>query len=267
MQTKATSHSTSHDLNNFLESGDLAHLHDHPLVGEKDKRFKRLKEYECWLISLSSVCLNWCFVPSLCYYSSMLDRAGMSLTDEAVEFSQPVPSCCVLGETKRTIRFENITDVTVEDACLMRCAGVKQLIVQTAGTGGVVLGTNLPGIQAAFLKEPELWKAVINHACKLQRESPPESMTMSSSGPAHAARMMEVRQHRLQELIKRGILTPEQGASSMLGLLMQNQDYTVKLLGLHKLLLNGQLKKQEFHTAVSQVLSVWSSPLVCYAVM
>ena len=44
-------------------------------------------------------------------------------------------------------------------------------MVQTAGTGGIPMGpggNNIPGVQAIFAKEPELWKAAINHAHSLK---------------------------------------------------------------------------------------------------
>ena len=97
--------------------------------------------------------------PSMCFIEDLFRGSSLKLTDEAVEYSQPVPSACVLGKTKRTVgkeqllqsvaqtesgqwmqigapslsltvrmmqvRLENITDVTVEDNCLLRMFGLK----------------------------------------------------------------------------------------------------------------------------------------------
>ena len=95
----------------------------------------------------------------MCFIEDLFRGSSLKLTDEAVEYSQPVPSACVLGKTKRTVgkeqllqsvaqtesgqwmqigapslsltvrmmqvRLENITDVTVEDNCLLRMFGLK----------------------------------------------------------------------------------------------------------------------------------------------
>ena len=50
-----------------------------------------------------------------------------------------------------------------QDDCCLQLFGLKKLIVQTAGSGGVG-DANLNGIQAMFLQDPDVWKAAINHA-------------------------------------------------------------------------------------------------------
>ena len=77
------------------------------------------------------------------------------LSADNLEFSQPTPSACVLANLKRTIPLENITDVTVEDDCLLQMFKLKKILVQTAGTGGIPVGpggNTMAGIQAVFVK-------------------------------------------------------------------------------------------------------------------
>ena len=81
--------------------------------------------------------------------------SNLVLSADDLEFSQPTPSACVLANLKRTIPLENITDVTVEDDCLLQMFNLKKILVQTAGTGGIPVGpggNTMAGIQAVFVK-------------------------------------------------------------------------------------------------------------------
>ena len=109
--------------------------------------------------ALGSGCLSLLFAPSTCYCNRIFEGSSLVLSADNVEFSQPTPSLCVLANLKRSVPLENITDVTVEDDCVLQMFGLKKIMVQTAGTGGIPVGpggNNMAGVQAIFVKEPEV---------------------------------------------------------------------------------------------------------------
>ena len=63
----------------------------------------------------------------MCCINQIYDNAYLSINDEQVEFSQPTPSCCVLAKTQRTVRYENITDTTIEVKIDSICMGKAAL--------------------------------------------------------------------------------------------------------------------------------------------
>ena len=157
-------------LSDFLDADDLSLLEEKPLVAEKDENFKSMLCCQAVTAGLVSAGISLLCVPSSFCCNRIYKGSNLSLSAEALEFSQPTPSACVLANLRRTIPLENITDVTVEDDCILQLFGLKKILVQTAGTGGIPVGggNNMAGVQAVFVKEPELWKAAINHAHTLK---------------------------------------------------------------------------------------------------
>jgi hypothetical protein len=164
-------------LSDFLDADDLSMLEEKPLVAEKNEGFKNMLRCQAVTGCLVSAGISLLCVPSTFCCERIYQGSSLVLDANKIEFSQPTPSACVLANLKRTVPLENITDVTVEDDCILQAFGLKKIMVQTAGTGGIPTGpggNHMPGVQAIFAKEPELWKAAINHAhaLKVQTNAP-----------------------------------------------------------------------------------------------
>ena len=194
--------------------------------------------------------------PSTANVPGMYEGAQLSLTNEAVEFSQPTPSCCVLAKTKRTVRLENITDVTLEDDCCLRMFGLQKMVLQTAGTGGVGEGgMNVTGVQASFLMDPEGWKQAINHATRLQKTmAAPGGQDMTRGAVPRTAKTQKTKLDRIAELRRLEVVDDAQANALRSGLLLLDEEYALKLLGMHDLVRNGDLDRAVLAEAVSNVV-------------
>jgi len=249
-------------LDDFLASETLDLLAESPIEAEKDENFKSMAWCLTGFLSLVSGCFIPIVMPSICCIESIFEQSYLRLTDNSVEFSQPLPNLCALAQTKRTVKLDKITDVTIEDDCAMQCFGLKKVIVQTAGTGGVGAGANLSGVQAMFLKEPEKWKDAINHAQTIYNA--PEAQCMAAVSAT--TKSMEGRVSRLSLLMKLNLFKRYQDEDfndisssfrvSTSGLLLHETDYTSKLLALASLRDSGKIQPQLLEDAVSNVHNI-----------
>lgn len=244
-------------LREFLETDDLSILEGRQLEAEKNESFKSFLQCGACCVTLFSWGLAPLLAPSMCYVDSIHSGAYLNLNKDAVEFSQPTPSCCVLAATQRQVRLENITDVTIHDDCFMRLFGLKKLIVQTAGTGGVGDANTLSGIQAVFLLEPEMWKSAISHAQQLKRQelAAPQSQSMSR-GPM--SKLLQSRAAQLRELSLRGVLQCEEGDVTYTAALVSDDPLPLKLLALSDLVDAGGMKRATLDAAVQLAVSRWA---------
>merc|ERR1712054_735632 len=224
------------------------------ILAEKDENFKAFKWCECFFISLFSGCALPILSPSICWIDTIYNDAFLRLNKDSIEFSQPLPSCCTLANTKRTVKFDKITDVTVEDDCIMQMFGIKKVVVQTAGTGGVGPGVNIAGVQAMFLHEPEKWKDAINHAQTIF--TAPESQGMAATSAM--TKNIEGRITRLDELYSLPEFQKKVGNDWIRvrsNALLAEKDYTQKLLSIAVLRNNRKLPNEVFEGAIDTALN------------
>jgi len=249
----------SEQLASFLDSDDLSLLEEKPLTAEKDDGFKSLLRCQACFLCVVSAGVSVVCVPSAFFCGRIYKGSSLTLTDTAVEFSQPTPSACVLANLKRTIPLENITDVTVEDDCILQMFNLKKILVQTAGTGGIPVGPGgnaMAGIQAVFVREPELWKAAINHAhsLKVQTNAPGGMMMSRKNATKHMEKSLEKKVESLRQLVVNQALTEDQAEAARVGLMLQKDDLALTLLGIYGLKCKGQLTAGDFEKAKDHFL-------------
>jgi len=244
-----------HSVHSFLQSQDLEDLKESPLVGEKTSSFRDLLCFNAAITSITSCGFAPLFAPALCFCTGMYDGAYLQLTHEQIEFSQPTPSCCVLAKTKRTVRYENVTDTTLEDDCCLQLFGLKKLIVQTAGTGGTGEAA-LAGVQAAFLRDPDTFKLAIDHAVKLNKAmSAPAAQGMGRDAVPKAAQVQRAKLERINELAAAKVLTVAQAEELRVHALLAEENHVLQLAGMHQLVQQGMLTPQHLEAAVQAVLA------------
>jgi len=241
-------------LSDFLDADDLSMLEEKPLVAEKDESFKNMLRCQAVTGCLVSAGISLLCVPSTFCCERIYNGSSLVLDAKNIEFSQPTPSACVLANLKRTIPLENITDVTVEDDCILQVFGLKKIMVQTAGTGGIPMGpggNNIPGVQAIFAKEPELWKAAINHAHSLKVQlNAPGGQHMSRKNAAKATeKSMMYKIESLRLLVVNNALTQQEADEARVGLMLHQDDLALTLLGMYGLKSKGQLTMVDFDKA------------------
>jgi len=239
----------------FLRADDLELLAEKPLVAEKTPSFKSYIACLAACTGISSCGFATLVAPSACYCGAIHGGAYLQLTEEQVEFSQPTPSCCVLAKTQRSVRYENVTDSTIEDDCCLQMFGLKKLVIQTAGTGGTG-DAALAGIQAMFLKDPDAWKLAINHAVKLSKGmGAPGVQGMTRDAVPKAAKLQKAKLDNINKLAQMRVISEAQANAMRIGaLLMQEADYPLQLMAMHQLVEQQQLSKQHFEAAVALVL-------------
>ncbi|QDZ19514.1 hypothetical protein HOP50_03g20310 [Chloropicon primus] len=251
------SHSSQHQafvLTDFLEQDDLALLEEKPIVAEKDDKFRNFLRCQAGAAALASGCLSLFFAPSTCYCNRIFEGSSLVLSADNVEFSQPTPSLCVLANLKRSVPLENITDVTVEDDCMLQMFGLKKIMVQTAGTGGIPVGpggNNMAGVQAIFVKEPELWKSAINHAhaLKVQTQAPGGQAMSRKNASRAMEKSLNYRVESLRQLVVSNALTEKEADAARVGLMLQKDDLALTLLGIYGLKSKGVLSREDFEQA------------------
>lgn len=243
-------------LDSFLRGDDLELLRDSPLVGEKDPGFVTYLAALAGCGTVFSCGFTLCLSPSMFCCTQIAEGSYLNMNDEQVEFSQPSPSCCVLARTQRTVRFENVTDTTIEDDCCLQMFGLKKLVVQTAGTGGATPESRLNGVQAVFLKEPDAWKAAINHAVKLSKNlSAPGAQGMGRDAVPKAAKLQKAKLDNIAELARQRVVTESQADRLRIGALMSSEeDFTLQLLAMSQLVQQGHLSPAHLESAVEHVL-------------
>merc|ERR1711977_603749 len=246
-------------LSDFLDADDLSMLEEKPLVAEKNEGFKNMLRCQAVTGCLVSAGISLLCVPSTFCCERIYQGSSLVLDANKIEFSQPTPSACVLANLKRTVPLENITDVTVEDDCILQAFGLKKIMVQTAGTGGIPMGpggNHMPGVQAIFAKEPELWKAAINHAHALKvQTNAPGGQNMSRKNAAKATeKSMMYKIESLRLLVVNNALTQQEADEARVGLMLHPDDLALTLLGMHGLKCKGQLTMADFAKAKKHFL-------------
>jgi len=247
----------------FLQQQDLHALEQEYMEAMKDPAFK---SYVCCLASVatvSSVGVALLLQPAMCYIGSMFQGARLALSPEGVEYELPTPSCCVLAQTKRTVRYEQITDVTVEDDCCLRMFSLKKVVLQTAGTGGISAGTdgagNPLGVQAMFLRDPTGWKDAINHAVHLYKAQE-KGDTMTRGAVPKLSRNMKIKLDNVRMVEELELLAPAELHSLRVSVLLGQEDFALKLAAAHQLVQEGAISAAEFAEAKAAVLSRCQQP-------
>lgn len=248
-------------LTDFLNEDDLSSLEEKPIIAEKDENFKNLLCAQSVGAFLVSAGVSLICVPSTCFCERIFKGSNLVLSADTLEFSQPTPSACVLANLKRSVPLENITDVTVEDDCCLQLFNLKKIMIQTAGTGGIPVGpggNNMAGIQAVFVKEPELWKSAIGHAHRLKvQTNAPGGQAMSRKNATKAMeRNLSYRVESLRQLVCNNALTQKEADAARVGLMMQKEDLALILLGVFGLKSKGQLTTMDFEKAKAHFMSV-----------
>ena len=151
----------------------------------------------------------------------------------------------------------------MEDDCILQLFNLKKILVQTAGTGGIGVGpggANIAGVQAVFVKEPELWKAAISHAKSMKvQTSAPGGQTMSRKNATKAMeKILEKKVESLRQLVCVNALTQDEADNVRVGLMMHKDDLALTLLGIYGLKAKGKLSSRDFEKAKETFMNACS---------
>lgn len=266
MSSKRLGGGASADLAAFLAGGDLFGLEESPLLAEKTDAFKSYLWCMCAGMTAASLGFGLLFQPTQCMVDQIYEGSYLKMDHEKVEFSQPRPDCCALARTVRSVRLENVTDVTLEDDCCLQMFGLQNVVLQTAGTGGVGDGDRIKGVQAAFLAQPARWKEAIGKAQDLYRAAggaagaaslaPAKQAMGAKAAERGTAAALEARLANLDSLQARGGVTADEADSLRVGLLLGDKDHALTLLGLWQLRGDGRLAPADYDTAKARVIAL-----------
>lgn len=156
--------------------------------------------------------------------------------------------CCHIATTQKTVPLEKIQDVELQESCINTCFGLKQVNVQTAGTGGLV-----PEVAAAFLASPEQARLAIQTAVKLHKQHmtapgqlPGMQRDLATGAKGSPGGGLMQRLQCMEQLIARGVLSKDEFSGLKVAVLAAEHDPTQRLLEAADLHDKGLLSRQEF---------------------
>lgn len=253
---------TSGSLQRFIETEDFTLL-EKPIVFETTENYK---SFLCCCGAVAGVLsfgIAALFTPiSVFCPVTTYKHFGLRLDRDSVQVSTAVNDCCChVASTQKTVPLEKIQDVELQENCVHTCFGLKQVNVQTAGSGSLV-----PEIAAAFLASPAEARQAIQIAVKLHKQamSAPAQMSsmqrMAAAGPGTSTpsiisdNLMR-RLNRMEQLVNRGVLTQDEFSRLKVSVLAAEQDHTHRLVEAADLTDKGLLTQQELQSLKSALIT------------
>eukprot|EP00775_Hariotina_reticulata_P012248 gene12248-12385_t len=245
--------SPAESLQRFLEAEDLSLL-EKPLVFDKAESFKSMQCCTGVAAALATAGLSAIFCPIGTFAPyTLFNNFGLKLDKDSVKVNTAINDCCFhVANTQKTVPLDKIQDVELQENCCLTCFGLKQVNVQTAGTGGPV-----PEIAAVFLASPERAREAIQLAVKLHKQQAGGAPVPHGGGAGISSLMQRLQ--CLDQLVSRNVLSKEEAEVIKVPVLAAEADPTRRLVEAADLLDRSLLAPQEFAALKARLISQISS--------